>query len=473
MDTLFKIASVPWTKMAEREFHLFYSSLYASGNDEKYFKKMGVDFSMKNSLYFYTGKIFYGKQDIREARNLFVSKGENIGDYAREVTDAFLQITKEYESFLEKLKTVNFGSLSHKELSAHYEEYLEYVYSLIPYAFFISLILEEVAQEFIIKKLSSQVENSSEEYQKLLVSKKDNDTLLEHRSRLHLAELLRSNDTDFDHQVDEHLKKYSWITCWGPMNQSLTKDVLVEAVQKLTEKDSGPSVQKEALVTEERVQKITLDKNTLTLVDVMTENIWIRTYRRELISRGNFLTLPLYSHVAEVLEIPYADLNYIATWEIKSLLRGKDVPLSIEKRRAKAAVVKVDGNLLIVEGDAVDEIQISEDDFGGKTSFIGTPVFKGIASGKVRIVKRREDMENFARGEILVTPTVPTWATSVVEACAGIVTDAGGVLSHTAIIAREFKKPCIIGTKIATMALKDGDFIEVNAESGTVRILNK
>jgi pyruvate,water dikinase len=53
------------------------------------------------------------------------------------------------------------------------------------------------------------------------------------------------------------------------------------------------------------------------------------------------------------------------------------------------------------------------------------------------------------------------------------VTDEGGITSHAAIIAREMKKPCIIGTKIATKVLKDGDMVEVNADKGIVKILKK
>jgi len=50
-----------------------------------------------------------------------------------------------------------------------------------------------------------------------------------------------------------------------------------------------------------------------------------------------------------------------------------------------------------------------------------------------------------------------------------IITDEGGVTCHAAITARELKIPCIIGTKIATKVLKDGDRVEVDAEKGLVR----
>jgi pyruvate,water dikinase len=61
----------------------------------------------------------------------------------------------------------------------------------------------------------------------------------------------------------------------------------------------------------------------------------------------------------------------------------------------------------------------------------------------------------------------------IMKSAVAIVTDEGGILSHAAIVSRELKKPCIIGTKIATKVLKDGDLVEVDAEKGIVRIIEK
>lgn len=54
-----------------------------------------------------------------------------------------------------------------------------------------------------------------------------------------------------------------------------------------------------------------------------------------------------------------------------------------------------------------------------------------------------------------------------------IISDEGGLLCHAAIISREMRKPCIISTKIAAKILKDGDFVEVDADKGVVKILKK
>ena len=102
----------------------------------------------------------------------------------------------------------------------------------------------------------------------------------------------------------------------------------------------------------------------------------------------------------------------------------------------------------------------------GQTAMIGK------VSGMVRLLKRKADISDLQEGEILVTAmTTPDYVPAMRKSAA-FVTDEGGVTCHAAIVAREFGKPCIIGTKIATRVLKTGDMVEVDADSGTVRILN-
>lgn len=82
-----------------------------------------------------------------------------------------------------------------------------------------------------------------------------------------------------------------------------------------------------------------------------------------------------------------------------------------------------------------------------------------------------KDANNLTPGEILVsTMTQPELMKGMINAAA-FITDEGGLLCHAAIIARELQKPCIIGTKIATKILEDGDLVEVDADNGVVNIL--
>ena len=82
-----------------------------------------------------------------------------------------------------------------------------------------------------------------------------------------------------------------------------------------------------------------------------------------------------------------------------------------------------------------------------------------------------EDLEKMKPGDILVTTMTTPDFVPLMQKASAVVTDIGGLLSHAAIISREFNKPCIIGTKIATKVLKDGDEVEVDADKGIVRKL--
>ena len=103
----------------------------------------------------------------------------------------------------------------------------------------------------------------------------------------------------------------------------------------------------------------------------------------------------------------------------------------------------------------------------------GQTAFKGIARGKVFILKSVSNSHKIKKGNILVSPMTTPDMLSAMQKAAAIVTDEGGITCHAAIVAREMKKPCIIGTKVATKVLKNGDIVEVDAEKGVVKILKK
>ncbi len=85
-----------------------------------------------------------------------------------------------------------------------------------------------------------------------------------------------------------------------------------------------------------------------------------------------------------------------------------------------------------------------------------------------RVCKRTQQIK---QGDIYVTRMTHPNDITIIKKCAGIITDEGGILSHAAVVSREMKKPCIIGTKIATQVLKDGDRVEVDAEKGIIKKL--
>ncbi|MFA5889170.1 MAG: PEP/pyruvate-binding domain-containing protein [Candidatus Paceibacterota bacterium] len=109
----------------------------------------------------------------------------------------------------------------------------------------------------------------------------------------------------------------------------------------------------------------------------------------------------------------------------------------------------------------------------GSNEIRGEIAQKGRVTGKVKILRRREQVGEVMEGDVIVSPMTTTDFLPAVLKAGAIITDEGGITSHAAITARELKKPCIIGTRIATQILKDGDIVEVDANKGVVKILER
>jgi len=107
----------------------------------------------------------------------------------------------------------------------------------------------------------------------------------------------------------------------------------------------------------------------------------------------------------------------------------------------------------------------------GRQQFSGQIGMKGKVTGVVKIIMGVKDFEKFLPGDILVSPMTRPELMPVIRKASGMITDEGGITCHAALIARELKIPCIIGTQCATRMLKDGDRVTLDATSGNVSIL--
>jgi pyruvate,water dikinase len=101
---------------------------------------------------------------------------------------------------------------------------------------------------------------------------------------------------------------------------------------------------------------------------------------------------------------------------------------------------------------------------------MGTGASKGIVRGRARVLAGLHEADRLQNGDILVCrTTAPPW-TPLFSIAGGIVTDGGGILSHSAICAREYGIPCVVGTQTATQRIPDGAMLEIDGTKGTVRI---
>jgi pyruvate,water dikinase len=106
-----------------------------------------------------------------------------------------------------------------------------------------------------------------------------------------------------------------------------------------------------------------------------------------------------------------------------------------------------------------------------KGQIVGLGGSPGVVEGDARVVLTTDEFDQVRKGDIVVCQmTNPAWV-ALFTKMAGLVTDAGGLTSHAAVLSREFAIPAVIGTSIATRTIKSGDRIRVNGTAGVVDIL--
>src|ERR671910_837371 len=103
----------------------------------------------------------------------------------------------------------------------------------------------------------------------------------------------------------------------------------------------------------------------------------------------------------------------------------------------------------------------------------GNPGSPGVVRGRARVLRSLPEAAELREGEVLVAETTaPPW-TPLFATAAAVVTDTGGILSHSAVVAREYRIPAVVGTGAATATIKGEQTVEVDGDAGIVRILSE
>ena len=101
---------------------------------------------------------------------------------------------------------------------------------------------------------------------------------------------------------------------------------------------------------------------------------------------------------------------------------------------------------------------------------MGSAASRGVIRATARVIRSLAEGSRLKRGDILVCPsTSPAWV-PLFSIAGGVITDSGGILSHSAVCAREFGIPCVVGAQLATTRIPDGATIVLDGTKGTITI---
>jgi len=300
-----------------------------------------------------------------------------------------------------------------------------------------------------------------------------------------VAEALSGLPADLLCDVQRHLVEYAWINTDDVFGSPWTEADLLARLQYLLHNNCAERLRtaqdKQQHREEEReriVRELPVAGELLTQVDLAREYSHLRTHRTEVYVRTLYEASGLLSEVARRIGLSYQDALYCSIDELLVALSSQR-PITLHelnRRKAGMAYVMVERELQCFFGeDAIrlaDEAGIREENVLPVGALAGAIANMGIVRGVVKVVHDISELGKVEEGDILVASmTIPEFVPAM-EKAAAFVTDEGGITCHAAIVSRELDIPCIIGVDIATRTLHDGDFVEVDANHGIVRILS-
>ncbi|MBI4453487.1 hypothetical protein HY636_02480 [Candidatus Woesearchaeota archaeon] len=249
------------------------------------------------------------------------------------------------------------------------------------------------------------------------------------------------------------------------------------------------------------IKELNLSQYYINIAAMLRTFTWLRLYSRNIFNFMLTHSRPLFEEIARRANISVEDVKFSTPAELRNFL-AKGIPLNtaqhrenIKARKEAVLFVYLNGRLSIFSGNAAIkrfEEEVVDDAYNlvGKKKTTQTNEIKGIVvshgkdsygkdyehnshtiKGTVKIVLTTEQGNKVKEGDILVVRNTNPNLIDAINRASAIITDEGGITCHAAIVSRELGKPCIVGTKIATKVLRDGDVVEVDIEKGIIKKL--
>lgn len=288
---------------------------------------------------------------------------------------------------------------------------------------------------------------------------------------------------------EKHTKKYEWVNT-EYVSGGWSREKWIELFKKTITSEVSPQSKLDELIAgfrqlnaqrQNAITELNPPQDVLHALDSLSEFIAQRDWTKGYFTRSLLSYNTLLDDIARRLGVTRDDLlsySYIELDEaIKSgapineeeiTARKKDGFVILIKQGEFSLITGVERVNSLIQAEGIAEpfekiVQVSE--------FKGLPASPGTITGKARVLEDASRISELEEGEILVTYMTTIEFIPAFRKAAAVITDEGGMSCHAAIISREFKLPCVVGTQIATRVVQTGDFLEVDANRGIIKIL--
>ena len=434
-------------------------------------------------------EVYYLPSALTSLRNHYLGKIKKDKAYLNKHFKAWEQSCKKLEESITVLK----GALAHNNFTDLLKAYKDFI-EIYLFEYALSAPVQEACgfqpEQWINPEIGDYCKKYKLNVQKIspLLTTPVNLSFVsqEEKELLDLTFKLKSNSPDFYKALEKHQKRWFWVR-----NNYASIEVLpVSFFEKKIEKSKGLS---KSNLTSSIDKLINLPKiNRTAKTDLFrkyppsdTLKLYVKINelfaemqdkRKAFVLKANHYHKLFLERVSTEFSQKSENLWYYSYQEMLSAIKTNRFISNpeIEKRKENLAVVQSKKEKVVLSGEeAMHFYGKLQEKVTETKSFSGGVASSGCVKGIAKIVLKITDLEKVNEGDIIVSSMTRPEMTVAMKKAAAFVTDEGGITSHAAIIARELKKPCIIGTKIATKVLKDGDLIEVDANNGFVRVLSE
>lgn len=299
-----------------------------------------------------------------------------------------------------------------------------------------------------------------------------------------LRRFLSSKEPTVWKAIEQHWWQYTWLEFMytGPER---TLDDFLALWQSFVRAgdDPRPRLQEIAhrLPRLQREQKALLqslqpDAHLKKIIDLTQLIAWSKPTRKDALFHGHYCYALAFRELAKRMGLTMQQFWQFVPWEIHdAVLNSRFDVHELNARRTASVAYVTHRSYRILTGNAYTR-WITEHPRKkvlpiDTSTLVGSCACPGKVRGRVCVVNLPEEMKKMRTGNIMVSHSTNPNLLSAMKMASAIVTDAGGLTSHAAIVSRELRIPCVVGTKFATQVFKDDDRVEVDAIKGIVKKL--
>ena len=296
----------------------------------------------------------------------------------------------------------------------------------------------------------------------------------EQKLRIKLANLKKKYGRKISQdEIHKIQKDYRYLGIYCPEDYGYSDGDIVKFYQEIEIKKTI-NLARDAKDNKNKLNKLLLkcqtDKRICEIISLINYNVYFRTLRMEKICKGLALLTPMYDYLMTQFNYSRKEVGNLTKEEILDFFQNNITP---PKRALHPGMLYTAKSRRPLTSQEVRQFEKRFRRKNDVEEFKGNIARQGVVRGIVKIVTSNNDLSKVRPGNILVSQFTRPDYLSAIKKSAAIITNDGGITCHAAITAREFNKPCVIGTKIATQVLHDGDVVEVDANRGIIKVLKR